>query len=110
LISTEYEYSIGRHLDDVIVVGYVKPTPSRREPMPITTREVRQFLMAQDPDFRRLVEEHTRCECQLEALLDQDYRNSEDLVQEVVLKKLKLQLKDQMAQLVADFQHRFAAA
>ena len=76
--------------------------------MPITTREVRQFLMAQDPDFRRLAEEHSRCEFQLETLLNQVYRNSEDLIQEAVLKKLKLHLKDQMALLIADYQHKFA--
>jgi uncharacterized protein YdcH (DUF465 family) len=68
--------------------------------MPTRTRDVLQVLLARDPEFQRLAEEHSRCESELEALLRQSYLNSEDLVQESVLKKLKLRLKDQMESLV----------
>lgn len=73
--------------------------------MPLSTQDVRQSLLADDPEFRRLAEEHSRCESQLEEILKQSYLNSEDLIQETYLKKLKLRLKDQMELMVARHQH-----
>jgi uncharacterized protein YdcH (DUF465 family) len=69
--------------------------------MPITTHDIRQALLAVDQEFRRLAEEHSRCECQLEELVKQSYWNVEDLTLEVSLKKMKLFLKDQMELIVA---------
>jgi uncharacterized protein YdcH (DUF465 family) len=69
--------------------------------MPITTHDIRQALLENDQEFRRLVEEHSRCECQLEQLVKQSYWNVEDLALEVSLKKMKLFLKDQMEMIVA---------
>ena len=73
--------------------------------MPLSTRDVRQSLLTHDPEFRRLAEEHSRCESQLEQILKQTYMNSEDLIQETYLKKLKLRLKDEMELMVARHQH-----
>jgi uncharacterized protein YdcH (DUF465 family) len=73
--------------------------------MPITPHEVRQSLLASDPEFRRLAEEHSRCESELETLLNESYLNSENLIQESVLKKMKLKLKDQMELLIANYEH-----
>ena len=70
----------------------------------MTTDEIRQSLLARDPEFRRLAEEHSRCEFQLEQIQEEPYVNSEDLLQESVLKKLKLRLKDQMEMMVAHYQ------
>jgi uncharacterized protein YdcH (DUF465 family) len=42
----------------------------------------------------------------LETIHDEPYINSEDLVQEALLKKLKLHLKDQMELIVARYEHR----
>ena len=70
------------------------------------SEEIRQSLLEADPEFRRLAEEHFRCEVQLEQIHDEPYINSEDLIQESVLKKLKLHLKDQMEMMVARYQHR----
>jgi len=64
--------------------------------MPVTTQDVRQFLMARDPEFRSLAEEHSRCESQLEQIVKSTYLSAEDLVEEAMLKKLKLRLKDRM--------------
>lgn len=69
--------------------------------MPITTHDIRQALLDNDQEFRRLAEEHSRCECQLELLVKQSYWNVEDLALEVSLKKMKLLLKDQMELIVA---------
>jgi uncharacterized protein YdcH (DUF465 family) len=62
----------------------------------MTSQEIRQSLLAGDPEFRSLVEEHSRCESQLEQILKSSYVSSEDLIQEATLKKLKLRLKDRM--------------
>ena len=74
--------------------------------MPTTSQDIRQFLLDGNQEFRRLAEEHSRCETELETLLDQSYTSSEDLIQEAVLKKQKLRLKDRMEMIVAQYQHK----
>jgi uncharacterized protein YdcH (DUF465 family) len=69
--------------------------------MAVSSHDIRQSLLAHDGEFKRLAEEHSRCETQLEQLLKQPYLNSEDLTLEVTLKKTKLRLKDQMERIVA---------
>ena len=76
--------------------------------MPISTHDVRQALLASDPEFQRLVEEHSRCESQLEEITHQSYLNSEVLLEEITLKKIKLRLKDQMEMMVARHQRQRA--
>ena len=72
--------------------------------MQLSTHEVRRSLLDHDAEFRRLAEEHSRCETQLEQILKQPYLSSEDLQQEAALKKFKLRLKDQMELIVARHQ------
>jgi uncharacterized protein YdcH (DUF465 family) len=66
-----------------------------------TPENIRQSLLEKNAEFRRLAEEHFRCAVQLEQIYDEPYLNSEDLIQESVLKKMKLRLKDQMEMIVA---------
>jgi uncharacterized protein YdcH (DUF465 family) len=72
--------------------------------MPITNQDIRQSLLARDPEFRNLAEEHSRCESQLEQIVKSSYLSSEDLIQEAELKKLKLRLKDRMELILARHQ------
>ncbi len=72
--------------------------------MPSTGQDIRQTLLARDPEFRDLAEEHSRCESQLEQILKSSYLSSEDLIQEVELKKLKLRLRDRMELILARHQ------
>lgn len=72
--------------------------------MPSTSQDIRQTLLARDPEFRDLAEEHSRCESQLEQILKSSYLSSEDLIQEVELKKLKLRLRDRMELILARHQ------
>ncbi len=72
--------------------------------MPSTSQDLRQTLLARDPEFRNLAEEHSRCESQLEQILKSSYVNSENLIQEVELKKLKLRLRDRMELILARHQ------
>jgi len=73
--------------------------------MPTASDEIRQSLINQDVEFRRLAEEHSRCESQLEKILRQPYMCSEDLIEEIALKKMKLRLKDRMETILARYQH-----
>jgi uncharacterized protein YdcH (DUF465 family) len=70
-----------------------------------TTHDVRQSLMAQDSEFKRLSEQHSLCELELEQITNSVYLSAEDLVQEANLKKIKLHLKDEMERIVARYQH-----
>lgn len=65
--------------------------------------DIRQSLFASDSEFRRLAEEHSRCESQLEQILKSAYVNAEDLQREAMLKKVKLRLKDQMESIMARY-------
>jgi uncharacterized protein YdcH (DUF465 family) len=78
--------------------------------MPMKFPEIRQSLLEANPEFRRLAEEHLRCEEQLEKIHDDPYLNSEELIQESVLKKKKLQLKDQMEVIIARHQQQLHSA
>jgi uncharacterized protein YdcH (DUF465 family) len=71
----------------------------------ITTHDVRQSLLAQDLEFRRLSEQHSLCELELEQITNSVYLSAEDLLQEANLKKIKLHLKDEMERIVARYQH-----
>ncbi len=69
--------------------------------MPVATPGIREHLMANNPEFQKLAEQHSRFATQLEELTQQAYLNGEDLILQIELKKRKLRLKDQMEQLVA---------
>jgi uncharacterized protein YdcH (DUF465 family) len=72
--------------------------------MPILPQEIREHLIASNPEFQRLAQEHSRYESQLEQLTRQTYLNAEDLLLETELKKQKLRVKDQMERLIATSQ------
>jgi uncharacterized protein YdcH (DUF465 family) len=86
-----------------ICYDYVNANPTWRERMPITTHDIRQALMESNQEYRKLFEEHSRCESQLQQLVGQSYWNVEDLEMEVSLKKMKLRLKDMMELIVASY-------
>jgi uncharacterized protein YdcH (DUF465 family) len=69
--------------------------------MPTISREVREQLMTYDERYQKLVEEHSRYEAQLEQLTKSAYLNLEDLERQVILKKLKLRVKDEIERYLA---------
>ncbi len=69
--------------------------------MPISPREIREHLLANDAEFQRLAQEHSRYEAQLEQLSKAPYLSSEDILRQATLKKLKLRVKDEMERLIA---------
>ena len=74
--------------------------------MPITPGEIREQLMASNPEFQKLAQELTNYETRLQQIVTSPFLNSEDLLQESELKKLKLRVKDQMEQIYAQARYR----
>jgi len=66
-----------------------------------TTKEtIREQLMASDPEYQRLREEHANYAAQLEQLASKRFLNEQEQVDEVRLKKLKSRTKDRMQMIV----------
>ncbi len=57
---------------------------------------VKNHLMRTDEQFMKLAEEHQKYEYQLESLLGKPFLNQNEQVEETVIKKKKLALKDRM--------------
>lgn len=65
--------------------------------------EIKDQLMSSSADFRRLAEEHHKYEAKLRELLSHAHLTEQDHLEEVNIKKKKLQLKDQMNSMVLRF-------
>ena len=70
---------------------------------------IRETLIQSHPDLKRLVEQHSQYESQLQALTTQTYLNSEDLLLEIELKKRKLRVKDEIEQIAARLEREVVA-
>jgi uncharacterized protein YdcH (DUF465 family) len=68
------------------------------------TEAIREELMANNAEYRRLHEEHIRYASQLNLLAAKSFLTEEEKLEEVRLKKLKLRVKDQMELLVRQAQ------
>ncbi len=66
--------------------------------------EIQQILTTEDPEFRQWVEEHHRCEDRLSELTGKHEVTTEEELEEKVLKKRKLFLKDQMAEKIRKYE------
>ncbi len=65
---------------------------------------VKEYLIKTDQGFRKLAEQHQQYERQLERCLQRSYTNESDQIQETIIKKKKLALKDQMQMLIYRYQ------
>ena len=65
--------------------------------------EIKEHLMSANPEFRRLVEEHQKYEGKLLELHRRAHMTEQDRANEVLLKKKKLHLKDQMNSMIQKF-------
>jgi uncharacterized protein len=62
--------------------------------------ELREQLLRENPEYRRLAAEHESYDHQLEGLSSKHFLSDEEQLQEKTLKKKKLMLKDQMYSMV----------
>lgn len=74
--------------------------------MPVLPQEIREHLIASNPEFQRLAQEHSGYEIQLEKLTNQTYLNAEDLLLQTELKKRKLRVKDEMERIISQLQRQ----
>ncbi len=61
---------------------------------------LKEELLATDEEFRRLADEHRECEARLTELNQKTLLSEEDEIEEKQLKRHKLTLKDQMAEML----------
>ncbi len=64
-------------------------------------RNPRDILLVADVDYQRLFEQHEKYESELQRILKEPFLNSEDLLEEIKLKKMKLHCKDEMERIAA---------
>ena len=64
-------------------------------------RNPRDILLVTDADYQRLFEQHEKYESELQRILKEPYLSSEDLLEEIKLKKMKLHCKDEMERIAA---------
>ena len=62
--------------------------------------ELKAHLMETDEEYRRLAAEHAQHKKRVEDLESRPYLSEDEKIEEVKLKKLKLRLKDQMAEIL----------
>ena len=62
--------------------------------------ELKAHLMVTDEEYRRLATEHAQYKKRVEDLESRPYLSEDEKLEEVRLKKLKLRLKDQMADIL----------
>jgi len=65
--------------------------------------QVKDVLITQSEEFRRLIQEHSQYSQRLDALIQKRFLSEDEKLEEVRLKKLKLRLKDQMEILEQQF-------
>jgi uncharacterized protein YdcH (DUF465 family) len=70
--------------------------------------EIKEHLMSSSADYRRLAEEHLSHEKKLQELLSHPHLSETDHLEEITLKKKKLQLKDQMSSMVLRFKNELS--
>ena len=67
-------------------------------------RYPRDILLETDAEYQRLAEQHSKYEAELLKISATPYLNSEDLLEEIKLKKMKLYCKDEMEWIAARIQ------
>lgn len=64
--------------------------------IPASETALKDYLIANDENFRQLANEHRQHDARLNELLKLTHPNDEEQIEEAILKKKKLRLKDQM--------------
>jgi uncharacterized protein YdcH (DUF465 family) len=73
-------------------------------------QEVKNHLLESDQQFRQLAEQHHQLDDRLHQLIERHYLSENEQLEEVTLKKRKLALKDQMEDLVRQYERQHSRA
>ena len=73
-------------------------------------KELKELLLKENDDFKKLHQEHRSCDKRLEVLMAKSFLTEEDEVEAKKLKKRKLALKDRMYLIMAEFRKSKPAA
>jgi uncharacterized protein YdcH (DUF465 family) len=73
-------------------------------------QEVKNLLLASDPQFRTLAEQHHQLDDRLHQLIEKHYLSTNEQLEEVTLKKKKLALKDQMESILREYARQHSRA
>jgi uncharacterized protein YdcH (DUF465 family) len=71
--------------------------------------DLKAHLMETNEQFRQLAQQHSEYDHELQELESKHALTNEEQMREVQLKKLKLRLKDQMAEMVSRYKAQHAA-
>ena len=71
-------------------------------------RSPRDILLDTDAEYQRLAEQHSKYEAELQKLTSAPYLNSEALLEEIKLKKMKLHCKDEMERIATSIRRAHA--
>jgi uncharacterized protein YdcH (DUF465 family) len=74
--------------------------PFKEAAMPTDFEELKRQLLQTDEEFRELATQHHDLDEKLHTLATRNYLSEPEQLEEVVLKKRKLQLKDQMETII----------
>jgi uncharacterized protein YdcH (DUF465 family) len=72
----------------------------------LSREEVKEQLLASNAEFRQLAHEHQKHEQRLGELLALHFPNMDEQMEEAVLKKKKLMLKDRMEGIIQVYQRQ----
>ena len=75
----------------------------------IGEEELREQMMMNNPEFKRLASEHQSYAKQLEQLSSRHHLSEEEKLHEITLKKKKLYLKDQMYSMIQKYRKEMEA-
>ncbi len=78
--------------------------------MELGTLDIKEHLLQSNEEFRRLAQKHTTYNEQLEKLIHKRHLNEDEKIEEVKLKKKKLQVKDQMEVMIQKFRQQSASS
>jgi uncharacterized protein YdcH (DUF465 family) len=67
-------------------------------------RAPRDIPIEADAEYQRLAQQHQQYDAELQRISKSPYLNSEDLLEEIKLKKMKLHCKDEMERIAARIQ------
>jgi uncharacterized protein YdcH (DUF465 family) len=78
--------------------------------MPTESQELKEHLQQTDPEFRELFTTHRQLDDRLLALESKSFLTDGEQLEEVTIKKRKLQLKDRMEDIIRRYRHAGSAA